>query len=239
MGEPAFKSLGFSTYAEYLDSALWRDIRFRVFRANQHCRCGKPATEVHHSDYSLETMQGFAMENLHSICRDCHQSIEFDADGRKRTLDEANTALHRIGRRIVPPEERITLAVANHDPRERRPIRQQAKRTGIKRRRPVSEPYIPIKRIRKKLKERAAGATPYRDAAKRKLAKKRKRHPKNRKCELCGNMLKLRSKKTLCRRCETSTAAIPQNPRTSLPTRTTTQPRQPATATAGTSRFPQ
>lgn len=87
------KRMGFPEYRDYLKSGLWKQIRARILARRPNCiRCQDPASQVHHADYRLEVMRGYADECLHPVCRDCHKLAEFDGD-RKRTLQEANAFL--------------------------------------------------------------------------------------------------------------------------------------------------
>lgn len=83
--------LGYPNYGVYLVSSLWRKIRDEVFRRDQTTcfMCGHAACMVHHTDYSEAVLLGKNLEPLHSVCRPCHDKIEFDRSGRKRTFWEA------------------------------------------------------------------------------------------------------------------------------------------------------
>ena len=95
--------MGFSNYAEYLSSSLWRAIRNRAMKkAGKKCSvCGEPATEVHHRDYSEATLRGTDAGSLTCLCAVCHDLAEFDGD-RKTDHDGANS--------------RITLFAGNSKP---------------------------------------------------------------------------------------------------------------------------
>jgi len=99
--KPKWKS-GKTWYEEYLASDLWQTIRGRVLaRDGSECQiCHVPATVVHHKSYDQTVIAGYRDDLLVSLCRACHQAIEFDADGRKRTLVEANATLDR-GQAVV------------------------------------------------------------------------------------------------------------------------------------------
>ncbi len=70
---------GFDTYAAYLASDLWKSIRRSVLKADKAtCRCcGRNATEVHHIRYTVKNLTGKSRKHLISICRECHEAIEF------------------------------------------------------------------------------------------------------------------------------------------------------------------
>lgn len=94
-------AMGFKSYADYLQSPLWRQIRTRALdRDGGRCvRCGHAANQVHHLNYSEETMRGRKPASLVSVCRDCHEHAEF-ANGSKTTLVQANERLGLPG--MVP-----------------------------------------------------------------------------------------------------------------------------------------
>lgn len=70
------KQLGFRNYTEYINSQLWKGIRKKAFSIHgQRCNCGQKATQVHHLDYSMQTLRGEIRaieEFLRPICKDCH-----------------------------------------------------------------------------------------------------------------------------------------------------------------------
>lgn len=82
------RKLGFSTYREYLQSDLWKDIRTEVLEKNKHkCFfCGCKAFEVHHLWYSLNTLSRvneYYINGLKAICRNCHQYVfEYARDNK-------------------------------------------------------------------------------------------------------------------------------------------------------------
>jgi 5-methylcytosine-specific restriction endonuclease McrA len=63
-----------SSYQEYLDSDVWKAIRWEALaRDHGRCRdCGVEATEVHHLEYP-EVLGAEALDDLISLCRTCHQ----------------------------------------------------------------------------------------------------------------------------------------------------------------------
>lgn len=83
------KSMGYKTYANYLDSPEWTRIRGNVLLADKcSCRCcGEMATEVHHTSYDIWTLRGGCLDGLHAICRKCHKLVEFQGRN-KRTPSE-------------------------------------------------------------------------------------------------------------------------------------------------------
>lgn len=70
--------LGFASYADYLNSALWAGIRRRTYdlKGRICCRCKVAAsTQIHHTDYSDDTLAGLTLDGLMPVCRECHRAI--------------------------------------------------------------------------------------------------------------------------------------------------------------------
>jgi hypothetical protein len=89
--------MGFYSYAEYLSSQTWRDIRLAVLsRGGWKCKsCGDRATQVHHSSYDYQTLQGASLKHLTPLCKICHKAAEFE-DQKKNDLDSANKKLEKF-----------------------------------------------------------------------------------------------------------------------------------------------
>jgi hypothetical protein len=92
------RSLGFSTYADYLQSETWKAIRVRVLkRDNYRCHgCTRRAFQVHHTSYSADVLAGRNIKPLVAICRECHGAIELDRRGNKLSLEATNARLEAI-----------------------------------------------------------------------------------------------------------------------------------------------
>jgi hypothetical protein len=91
-------SLGFESYHEYLKSDLWREISSRVVACSGgKCEfCGSAATEVHHSEYDIDTLSGSCSRNLHAVCRKCHRHGEYFEGGDKSSPYIATMRMKRI-----------------------------------------------------------------------------------------------------------------------------------------------
>ncbi len=89
------RKLGFSDYAEYLQSDLWKKIRARCFgRFRMKCNlCGGQATEVHHIKYTHANLSGESIQHLVAVCRSCHEGVEF-RDGEKQNMQGAQNAYY-------------------------------------------------------------------------------------------------------------------------------------------------
>lgn len=98
------RSIGFSSYREYLKSSLWRRVRKQVFAAQgttcQGCHVDDCNT-VHHIDYDIPTLLGKRLDKLMVICGRCHKAIEFDDRGCKVSLAKAQERLAEFSRNIL------------------------------------------------------------------------------------------------------------------------------------------
>lgn len=94
------RSIGFGSYAEYLESDLWRRIRRRVFAKRGRlcfgCNTTSDQMQVHHLRYTDANLRGKTLDGMQPLCDACHGRIEVRADGTKRSLDAANLELQRI-----------------------------------------------------------------------------------------------------------------------------------------------
>ena len=98
---------------EYLKSALWKKIKKWILeRDNYTCAsCGYKLPDpralrifknlhVHHKSYDLDVLEGNREDQLITLCKRCHEEIEFHSDGRKRnSLDQKDEELNRITER--------------------------------------------------------------------------------------------------------------------------------------------
>lgn len=73
---PTYIRLGFDSYADYLQSALWYRIRKRILQRDRGCvDCGVMDTplHVHHLRYTLEVFDGRDDTGLVALCVACHK----------------------------------------------------------------------------------------------------------------------------------------------------------------------
>ena len=72
-------------YWEFLSSYAWRKVRSRIIErdAGRCVICGSCAHEVHHHEYDDAIMRNERDDLLVSLCKSCHQAIEF-GEGKKR-----------------------------------------------------------------------------------------------------------------------------------------------------------
>lgn len=88
--------LGYDGYKEYLRSEDWKKLRSHILERHPQCIvCLATATQVHHMSYTHPVLLGLVHSLLMSLCRDCHETIEFDG-GEKRGLREANGEFFRL-----------------------------------------------------------------------------------------------------------------------------------------------
>lgn len=94
-------SMGYASYSCYLKSDLWRSIRDTVLKQSNHrcLLCRKEATEVHHCEYTKAVLLGKDLSRLISICRQCHQKIEFDGDEKRFSTNDIAFAAIKIATR--------------------------------------------------------------------------------------------------------------------------------------------
>lgn len=81
------RSMGYSSYGEYLASPLWKTIRTRILyrdRFTCYC-CGERATQVHHKRYTKGSLSGENENQLEAICRDCHHLCEYTGTTKNTT----------------------------------------------------------------------------------------------------------------------------------------------------------
>jgi hypothetical protein len=96
--------LGWGSYGMYLRSRLWSSIRRMVYRlkGKSCCKCGAPASALHHQSYDLDTLAGRCVRHIYPICSGCHKKVEFDEDGDKRDFKSARATFRAMpGRRPV------------------------------------------------------------------------------------------------------------------------------------------
>mgnify|MGYP003349376232 len=97
--QKTLSELGFSSYAEYLASSMWRELRNKVlshFRWKCFC-CGGIATQVHHQRYHRNDLTGKRKKYLKAICGTCHEAIEFTwRSNEKNDLLKANAKMEYL-----------------------------------------------------------------------------------------------------------------------------------------------
>ena len=72
---PPYRRLGYDTYADYLQSALWHRIRTRILQRDKCCiGCGllDAPLHVHHRRYTLVVFDGRDDTGLVALCASCH-----------------------------------------------------------------------------------------------------------------------------------------------------------------------
>jgi hypothetical protein len=86
------------SHSEYLETSLWRKIRRRILKRDLNiCRiCSAKASIVHHHSYDYEVICGTNEDELVSLCKRCHKRIEFDDEGRHRTVEEKRIVFEKM-----------------------------------------------------------------------------------------------------------------------------------------------
>ena len=109
--QKALAQLGFESYAQYLASSRWTELRSQVlvyFGWKCFC-CGGRATQVHHQRYHKNDLTGKRRKYLKAICGTCHDAIEFSWIERKKgNLQQANSKLEHLIETGVMKRARIT-----------------------------------------------------------------------------------------------------------------------------------
>lgn len=102
--------MGYTSYEEYLKSKLWVRIRKKVLAKTQgKCSvCRDPANEVHHTSYDRKTLEGKNLKRLRPLCRSCHDIGEFNTEGKKMTLHQANQRLELYEKPNLKPSTKTT-----------------------------------------------------------------------------------------------------------------------------------
>jgi 5-methylcytosine-specific restriction endonuclease McrA len=108
--------MGYTSYGEYLRSALWAKIRKRVFvRDGGQCVvCGSKADAVHHMRYTRAVFLGQADHHLLSICQTCHTRAEFKGSRKASPSDARKSIL------AVAAQPKRTKRRRNRNRRNRR-----------------------------------------------------------------------------------------------------------------------
>lgn len=93
------KEIGYSSYADYLASDLWKGIRADRLSWQPNCSCCERAADVvHHDCYHKKLLLGdkaACARDLYPLCKRCHYVVEF-AGERKRSSAEAVRQLRRM-----------------------------------------------------------------------------------------------------------------------------------------------
>jgi 5-methylcytosine-specific restriction endonuclease McrA len=94
--------LGFSSYQAYLNSDLWNGIRNAIMdRDSRTCGiCRQTANHVHHFSYTRPVLLGLELDQLVSLCAQCHRRLEFTINGYKRTPTETRIQFDRRRKRV-------------------------------------------------------------------------------------------------------------------------------------------
>lgn len=104
------RMLGFDSYIAYLKSPLWQRIRDAVLTTKECYLClrfnpkhRRPAKQVHHQQYDLETLLGQRLEHLVPVCGRCQRELEFHGKERRcrrKTVELCKRFIQKVRRRL-------------------------------------------------------------------------------------------------------------------------------------------
>lgn len=91
------KELEYDSYEDYLKSKLWLDIRSEIFSKQKKCYlCNKKSKVVHHYRYTKENLSGLSYDDMYALCHKHHYKIEFDNEGQKLSLVDAQIKFNNM-----------------------------------------------------------------------------------------------------------------------------------------------
>ncbi|MEX0739809.1 MAG: hypothetical protein WD071_10760 [Pseudohongiella sp.] len=106
LARQGIKSIAAMEYEQYLRSTLWKKIREWVLERDgatctvcqsKHYNPNKDGMEIHHRDYSIDTLEGRHDAMLVTLCPRCHHKVEHYANGVRRTsIQEKDVELQRL-----------------------------------------------------------------------------------------------------------------------------------------------
>jgi len=106
----SLRTLGFSSYDEYLRSPIWHWIRARTLRRAKGvckgCHINR-ATAVHHERYSVAALLGIDWRSLVAVCAMCHEMAHAAELDKSRPSSPTEAA--------AAPVERPETWDARHD----------------------------------------------------------------------------------------------------------------------------
>ena len=121
------KKLNYNSYASYLRSKLWKNIRNIVLLKYPKCKiCNDDSSVVHHIRYTEHNLLGLSLDYLVALCNKCHYYIEFK-NNKKTSLDEAELRLNYL------------LSFRNHKKRKKSKIKKQNKKKKKKKRQKIAK----------------------------------------------------------------------------------------------------
>lgn len=127
------RDMGFDSYQQYLQSDKWAAIRSRALLKNQgRCfKCGRQATQVHHSRYEHKGLSGQSLRHLWPVCAKCHTSAEVSESGEKRSIHSANCSLRTLTKGQIKYWRDVCQKCFRNKCRRNRTICVQCQRDGV------------------------------------------------------------------------------------------------------------
>jgi len=104
--------MGFRSYAQYLKSELWKEIKSRVVdKYSSQCTiCNQFGHTVHHTSYDLSTMKGDDIQHLILLCSSCHFKEECTMSFLGKTKVHCEDLWHKLSIRYCKLiDEKIRL----------------------------------------------------------------------------------------------------------------------------------
>ena len=96
----ALTNLGFETYGDYLNSNLWKVIKYHILdRDVRYCRgrkCNTKTTEVHHLTYIEASLSGQIPHVLLTLCPNCQDKVNYDNGVKRSIADMAKATLEMM-----------------------------------------------------------------------------------------------------------------------------------------------
>lgn len=84
------RSMGFSSYGEYIRSELWRSISREYLHKRRCVACDRPAAVVHHVCYTEGGLRGDDTRHFLACCRHCHEWAHFFKGEHLNPLEAAS-----------------------------------------------------------------------------------------------------------------------------------------------------
>lgn len=103
----ALRAIGFSSFAEYSKSQLWKVIRREILLRDAKCcrmrGCRNKADGISFLSYRQETLLGESPASLLSTCKDCRRRIALDGEERRSMNDALKTTISMVvGQSLTP-----------------------------------------------------------------------------------------------------------------------------------------
>lgn len=97
-GKGNYRSIGFKTYEDYLESELWQRIRDYLTRKYTYrCTfCRDPTTELFHSGYNVDHLLSRDINSTIPVCKQCRRRIEWPDNTTRLSSVELQAAIAKL-----------------------------------------------------------------------------------------------------------------------------------------------